>query len=105
MTKLLQDVLSVVCDITMKVLGVSRAEPDREWQEHGADSLGEAEIVMALEEEFDIAVPDAVAECLRTPEEAAKYVAAILNGEEPPVPPKRLPWRQRVEASFAPTSS
>lgn len=40
----------------------------------GADSLDIVELVMALEEEFDIEIPDDEAEKIRTVNEAVKYI-------------------------------
>ncbi|MGI8504405.1 MAG: acyl carrier protein [Hassallia sp.] len=40
----------------------------------GADSLDTVELVMALEEEFDIEIPDAAAEQLLTVQEAVNYI-------------------------------
>ena len=40
----------------------------------GADSLDIVELVMALEEEFDIEIPDDEAEKIRTVGEAVKYI-------------------------------
>ncbi len=40
----------------------------------GADSLDIVELVMALEEEFDIVIPDEDAEKIRTVGEAIKYI-------------------------------
>ncbi|MCV3212582.1 acyl carrier protein [Plectonema radiosum NIES-515] len=40
----------------------------------GADSLDTVELVMALEEEFDIEIPDEAAEKITTVEEAVKYI-------------------------------
>jgi len=42
----------------------------------GADSLDIVELVMALEEEFDIEIPDDEAEKIRTVGEAVKYIQA-----------------------------
>lgn len=44
----------------------------------GADSLDTVELVMALEEEFGMEIPDEDAEKITTVGEAAKYVAAHL---------------------------
>jgi acyl carrier protein len=41
----------------------------------GADSLDIVELVMALEEEFGIAIPDEDAEKIRTVGEAVSYIA------------------------------
>lgn len=42
----------------------------------GLDSLDTVEVVMAVEEEFAIEIPDAEAEKIQSCEEAIKYVAA-----------------------------
>jgi acyl carrier protein len=42
----------------------------------GADSLGIVELVMALEEEFGISIPDEDAEGIRTVGDAISYVQA-----------------------------
>jgi acyl carrier protein len=41
----------------------------------GADSLDVVELVMALEEEFDIEVPDEAVESIRTISDMERYVA------------------------------
>ena len=44
----------------------------------GADSLDQVELVMALEEEFGVEIPDEEAEKITTVGEAVKYIAAHL---------------------------
>lgn len=46
----------------------------------GADSLDTVELVMALEEEFGIEIPDEEAEKITTVGEAAELVSQKLNG-------------------------
>ena len=64
-------------DIIVEQLGV---EPDRVKAEAsfiddlGADSLDIVELVMAMEEEFDIDIPDEDAEKLRTVQDVSKYL-------------------------------
>ena len=41
----------------------------------GADSLDTVELVMALEDEFDIEIPDEIAEQISTVADAVKYIA------------------------------
>ena len=41
----------------------------------GADSLDTVELVMALEEEFDIEIPDEAAEQITTVQEAVDYIS------------------------------
>ena len=45
----------------------------------GADSLDVVELVMALEEEFDIEVPDEDVESIRTIGDIVKYVGARIE--------------------------
>jgi acyl carrier protein len=40
----------------------------------GADSLDTVELIMALEEEFDIEIPDSDAEKIRTVQDAIEYM-------------------------------
>ena len=42
----------------------------------GADSLDTVELVMALEEEFDIEIPDEAAEKITTVQEAVDYITS-----------------------------
>ena len=46
----------------------------------GADSLDVVELVMGLEEEFDIEIPDEDAEKIATVEDALKYVEEKTKG-------------------------
>ena len=49
--------------------------PDASFMEDlGADSLDIVELVMALEEEFDIEIPDSDAEKIQTVQEAISYL-------------------------------
>lgn len=48
----------------------------------GADSLDIVELIMGIEEEFDIEIPDEDAEKLTTVGEALQYVKAKLGIEE-----------------------
>ena len=40
----------------------------------GADSLDQVELIMALEEEFDIEIPDDAAEFIKTVNDAVKFI-------------------------------
>lgn len=46
----------------------------------GADSLDQVELIMALEEEFDIEIPDEDAEGIRTVQQAVDYIDKKANG-------------------------
>ena len=48
----------------------------------GADSLDTVELVMALEEEFGIEIPDEDAEKMTTVAEAIKYIDSKTSGKE-----------------------
>ena len=62
--------------IIMDQVGVDEAEVTLEstFDELGVDSLGIFEIVMALEEEFEIEIPNEDAENIKTVGDAVKYV-------------------------------
>jgi acyl carrier protein len=66
-------VIEIVCDN----LGVSKDQVKREtkFQEDiGADSLDIVELVMELEEEFEITIPDDQAEKIKTVGEAIDFI-------------------------------
>ncbi|MGB9846039.1 MAG: acyl carrier protein [Desulfotomaculales bacterium] len=63
--------------IIVEQLGVDEEEVTMEAsfiEDLGADSLDIVELVMALEEEFDIVIPDEDAEKIRTVGQAVKYI-------------------------------
>ena len=51
-------------------------------QDLGADSLDTVELVMALEEEFDIEIPDEDAEKIKTVGEAVTYIKDKLSKKD-----------------------
>jgi acyl carrier protein len=58
-------------------LDVSEVDPEASiLDDLGADSLDVVELVMLLEDEFDIEVPDEAAEAMRTIADVERYVAA-----------------------------
>ena len=66
-----------VKDIIVEQLGVDpeRVKPEASFLEDlGADSLDIVELVMAMEEEFGIEIPDDEAEKLRTVNDVVKYL-------------------------------
>lgn len=66
-----------VKSIIVEQLGVEEDEVKLEAsfiEDLGADSLDIVELVMALEEEFDLVIPDEDAEKIRTVGEAVKYI-------------------------------
>ena len=64
--------LELICE----QLGVSpeNIRPETTFRELGADSLDTVEMVMELEEEFDLTIPDAVAEKILTIGDVVRYI-------------------------------
>ncbi len=72
-----QEILDKVCSIVSEQLSVEAGEvkSDSNFQNDlGADSLDTVELVMALEEEFDIEIPDEAAEGIATVGDAVKFI-------------------------------
>lgn len=68
-----------VKNIIVEQLGVEAEQVKPEAQfvnDLGADSLDTVELIMALEEEFDIEIPDEKAEKIKTVGEAIEYIEA-----------------------------
>ena len=68
-----------VKDIIVDQLGVSadQATPEAKFVEDlGADSLDTVELVMALEEEFDVEVPDDEAEKLQAVKDVVSFITS-----------------------------
>lgn len=66
-----------VKSIIAEQLGIEEADITLESsfiEDLGADSLDIVELVMALEEEFDLVIPDEDAEKIRTVGEAVNYI-------------------------------
>jgi acyl carrier protein len=83
-------IIQIVCDN----LGVGKEQVTRNtsFQEDiGADSLDIVELVMELEEEFEITIPDEEAEKIKTVGQAIDYIEAKLkekgSGGERGAPP------------------
>jgi acyl carrier protein len=72
-----QDALVRVIKIIVEQLGSEEADvvPGASFIEDlGADSLDIVELIMALEEEFDIEIPDSEAEKITTVGDAVEYI-------------------------------
>lgn len=70
-------IIDKVKSIIIEQLGVEESEIKEEASfidDLGADSLDIVELVMALEEEFDLEIPDEDAEKIRTVGDAIKYI-------------------------------
>ena len=66
-----------VIDIVCENLGVNKEQVNRSTnfiEDIGADSLDIVELVMELEEEFEITIPDEQAEKIKTVGEAIDYI-------------------------------
>lgn len=70
-------IIDKVKAIIIEQLGVEEAEVKMESSfvdDLGADSLDIVELIMALEEEFDLEIPDEDAEKIRTVGDSVKYI-------------------------------
>jgi len=70
---LLEDVVEVVVE-QLSVDAAEVKEDSKFIEDLGADSLDIVELVMALEEKFDIEIPDDVAEGIKTVADAIKFI-------------------------------
>lgn len=71
-----------VIDIVAEQLGVSKDQitPETSFvNDLGADSLDTVELVMELEEEFDINIPDDSAEKIQTVGQAIEYIEKLQS--------------------------
>jgi acyl carrier protein len=72
------EIFSKVKSIVAEQLSVEedRVTPDANFQNDlSADSLDVVEMVMALEEAFDVEIPDEAAEEIKTVQDAVDYIA------------------------------
>ncbi len=68
-----------VKEIVCEQLGISEEEvsPEKHFiDDLGADSLDIVELVMAMEEEFDLDIPDEDAEKMKTVGDVTKYITS-----------------------------
>ena len=75
------DVKEKINGIIVEQLGVDAAEvtPEASFiDDLGADSLDTVELVIAFEEEFDIEIPDEIAEKIATVKDAYEHISANL---------------------------
>ncbi|MBT9548807.1 MAG: acyl carrier protein [Candidatus Sericytochromatia bacterium] len=72
-----EEILEKIRGIVVEQLGVDAGQvtPDAHFiNDLGADSLGTVELIMSLEEAFDLDIPDDKAEQLRTVGDALIYI-------------------------------
>lgn len=72
-------VRQVVVD-QLKDVGEAEVTNEATWDDLNADSLARVEIMMALEEEFSIEVPDEDAEQLNSVGDVVRYITAKTAG-------------------------
>ncbi|MCW5936867.1 MAG: acyl carrier protein [Fimbriimonadaceae bacterium] len=78
-----EDIFERVKKVVCEELGVTEAEvkPEASFTEDlGADSLDVVELVMALEEEFGIDIPDDDVPNLKSVGDAVSYIEGKLSG-------------------------
>ena len=76
------DYLAKVKEITAEKLGVDEAKVTENASfidDLGADSLDTVELIMKMEEDFDLDIPDEEAENLKTVSDVVKYIEEKLN--------------------------
>ena len=76
------DIFNKVQTIVAQQLGVDKNQVTREAHfadDLGADSLDTVELVMAIEEEFAIEIPDADAETIATLGQAIEFIAKTIT--------------------------
>jgi len=76
------DIASKVKEITSEQLGVDESQitPEAKFVDDlGADSLDTVELVMALEEEFDLEISDEEAEKLTTVNRVVSYIEDLSD--------------------------
>ena len=77
--------MTLIQDLLMEKLNVKREQlrPDARIQEDlGADSIDTVDIIMGLEEEFGLTIPDDAAEKVETVGDAYALVAGLLSQPE-----------------------
>ena len=79
----MSDIAERVIKIVIEHMGVypDKVTPEANFLDDlGGDSLDVVELVMALEDEFGITIPDADAEKIDTVQDAIRYVGAAKPG-------------------------
>ena len=77
-----EDISSKVKKIVADHLGIDEAKVNEESSfidDLGADSLDTVELVMAFEEEFNIEIPDEIAEKITTIKDAIEHIEKSQN--------------------------
>jgi acyl carrier protein len=77
-----ESIFNEIQAIVVEQLGIEKDRVTLEASfvnELGADSLDTVELVMAIEERFDIEIPDDIAEQITTPGDAVKHIFAEVQ--------------------------
>lgn len=77
-----KEIEAKVVEIVSKQLGVAKEKINRESSfvnDLGADSLDTVELVMEIEDKFDLSIPDDAAEKIQTVGDAIKYIEANVR--------------------------
>jgi len=75
-----QEILSRVVKVVADQLSVDEAEirPESSFQDDlGADSLDLVELIMAMEEEFDVKIDDDAAQKIKTVQNAVDFIESL----------------------------
>ena len=78
----MSDILSRVTKVVAEQLSVEAAEvtPGSSFQDDlGADSLDLVELIMAMEEEFDVKIDDEAAQKIKTVQNAVDYISSAAK--------------------------
>lgn len=79
-----EEILDKVTTIVSEQMGVDRSEISADTafvEDLNADSLDTVELVMELEDEFDMSIPDEEAEKIKTVGDAVDYVEKSLEAK------------------------
>lgn len=77
-----EEIMEKIVKVVVEKLGVKEEQinPDATFVDDlGADSLDQVELIMALEDAFDIEIPDEEAEKIATVQDATSYITSRTN--------------------------
>lgn len=77
-------VFDKIKEMIVEKLGVNENEVtmDTSFEDIGADSLDMVELIMAIEEEYDITIADEEAEKAETVGDVVNYIKTLVNEED-----------------------
>jgi len=84
-----EEVLDKVCALAAAQVNIARAEVTEEcdlFTDLNFDSLDKVDFVMAIEDEFDVTVPDDQAEPVKTVGQAVALLLSIMQAKADSVP-------------------